>query len=309
MGASASMIELTPADVGEYVYNLGEAYQKYKPVIVANGVDGNMLASTDTESLKDILEGLEITNKLHVMKLTAELSRIGSAAAVASNSVVTSSSAPSAAPGTVSTGSADYDKVVFREKLVTAPSTLMSQLFKIQGTPCDPTDLAPTVAALARSIKQCIGESEAAGVPRKEFDCFLSYRVAAEKVTADLLYSKLRDIDVGIKPFLDKHCLKTGEDWKVGFLRGLDASSVFVALVSSDALAPVRDFEADHTYDNVLLEYQMALEINDARKQAGKPEYIVPVLVAKDEGDGRIKKFTDFYASMYSDSITAKDSP
>lgn len=225
MGASASMIELTPADVGEYVYNLGEAYQKYKPVIVANGVDGNMLASTDTASLKDILEGLEITNKLHVMKLTAELSRIGSAAAVASNSVVTSSSAPSAAPGTVSTGSADYDKVVFREKLVTAPSTLMSQLFKIQGTPCDPTDLAPTVAALARSIKQCIAESEAAGVPRKEFDCFLSYRIAA-----DLLYFKLRDIDVGKMPVLDQHCLKMGEDWKVGFQRGLNSSSVCVAL-------------------------------------------------------------------------------
>ena len=303
MGAAASIVAVTAEDVGQHVYNIGVKYQPYREVIVENGIDGHFLASVNEAGLRDVLKGLEITNTVHVMRLVTELSRLGSTANAANNNNAGSSTPTAAA------GSADFENLAFRDHLVTVPRDLMSQLFKIQGTPCDPTDLAPTVAALARIIKQCISDSEAAGIPPKEYDCFLSYRVKADHHTAELLYAKLRDTDVGIKPFLDKQCLRTGEDWKMGFLRGLKSSSVFVALVSSDALAPVRDFEKDHTFDNVLLEYQMALEINDARKRAGKPEYIVPVLVAKEESEGRIKKFRDFDPSLYSDSITAQESP
>ncbi len=44
-------------------------------------------------------------------------------------------------------------------------------------------------------------------------------------------------------------------------LIGLKGSLVFIALISRNALEKVRDFRADHTYDNVLLEYETALKV------------------------------------------------
>ena len=52
----------------------------------------------------------------------------------------------------------------------------------------------------------------------------------------------------------------------------------------------------------------MALEINDRRKLAEKPENVIPVLVTRIEG-GAMYKFSDFAASLYSDSIKAKEHP
>ena len=175
----------------------------------------------------------------------------------------------------------------------------MERLFKINGTDCFPTDLHSCVNKIAKSITEKIEASVAAGMPRKQFDCFLNYRRDTEGVIAETLYFALKA--EGLNPFLDKMCLKN-EDWKDGFLRGLANSSVFVALISVDGLAPVRDVNKDHSKDNVLLEYQMALDINDARRNAGKPEFIVPVLIAKDAGGG-LFPFRDFSASLYSNKI------
>lgn len=49
--------------------------------------------------------------------------------------------------------------------------------------------------------------------------------------------------------------------WKDGFLHGLRNSRSFIALISSAALARVRDTSQDHTFDNVLLEYETALKV------------------------------------------------
>lgn len=42
---------------------------------------------------------------------------------------------------------------------------------------------------------------------------------------------------------------------------GLKRSRYFVALISRSGLAKVRDELQDHTYDNVLLEYETALKV------------------------------------------------
>ena len=45
---------------------------------------------------------------------------------------------------------------------------------------------------------------------------------------------------------------------------GLKNSKCFVALISRKALDKVRDKQADHTWDNVLLEYETALNVSQA---------------------------------------------
>ena len=60
---------------------------------------------------------------------------------------------------------------------------------------------------------------------------------------------------------MDKYCLVNGQDWKTGFLNGLRNSKFFVPVISEAALSRVRDATEDHTYDNVLIEYQAALQV------------------------------------------------
>ncbi len=45
---------------------------------------------------------------------------------------------------------------------------------------------------------------------------------------------------------------------------GLKNSKVFVALISRRALDKVRDKTGDHTFDNVLLEYETALNVSSS---------------------------------------------
>ncbi len=57
----------------------------------------------------------------------------------------------------------------------------------------------------------------------KKFDCFLSYRFSADADLAEKLYYALSLR--GIFAFLDKKCLRNGENWKDGFLTGEDPST------------------------------------------------------------------------------------
>jgi hypothetical protein len=104
----------------------------------------------------------------------------------------------------------------------------------------------------------------------------------------------------GIEPFLDKFSLVDGEDWKVGFLRGLANSSCFVALISSKGLGPCRDRHNDHSSDNLLLEYQMALKISQ-----NKSNYINPVLVGEYPEPNLLRKY-EFITDVYSDQVEAE---
>ena len=78
-----------------------------------------------------------------------------------------------------------------------------------------------------------------------------------------------------------------GQNWRVGFLHGLHHASVFVAIISEDTLASIIKNAATGT-DNVLLEYEAALELHAASRMA-----VIPLLVGKHksvQGDGAVYK-------------------
>ena len=127
--------------------------------------------------------------------------------------------------------------------------------------------------AVDRIISCCdIGYGD--GVTR--YDCFLNYRVLADLDLAEKLYWQLRA--KGAFPFWDFTCLRDGEHWRQGFLRGLQSSRSFVAVMSRQTLEPMRRLDVDHSKDNVLLEYETALRIKEV---VGRPNYIIPLLVGE----------------------------
>jgi hypothetical protein len=63
----------------------------------------------------------------------------------------------------------------------------MTNIFKIQGIPLDPTTIDPAVARISKVIghcETCDGE--------EKYDCFINYRVASEANTALTLYLELK---------------------------------------------------------------------------------------------------------------------
>jgi len=128
------------------------------------------------------------------------------------------------------------------------------------------------------------------------YDAFISYRVSADAELAKNLHQKLTDR--GLNVFWDKVCLQDGKPWEVGFCEGLVNSRVFVALISEDAVAhPTNDrscfnrLTATSICDNVLLEHQLALEL----EELGMLEYIYPVMIGKRNG----RVYDRFNSSCY----------
>ena len=67
--ASTPLRELTVKDVEEFVQRLGSKYEVYGETISGNAVDGELLASLETEAeMKETKACLEITNFLHQKK-------------------------------------------------------------------------------------------------------------------------------------------------------------------------------------------------------------------------------------------------
>jgi hypothetical protein len=50
--------------------------------------------------------------------------------------------------------------------------------------------------------------------------------------------------------------------WELIIVAGLSNSKYFIAVISRDALTMVRQIGRDHTWDNVLLEYETALKVS-----------------------------------------------
>lgn len=109
------------------------------------------------------------------------------------------------------------------------------------------------------------------------FDVFLSYRVKADKDHALKLYDLLTA--KGITVWLDKKCLKDGENWEDGFCAGLVSSRIFVCLISKDGLKNFGNLQSDSYCDNVFLEHRFALEL----LRLGMIETIFPIVVGKEE--------------------------
>lgn len=255
MGASASVISLpslTPQQVGDMVANLGAAYEPYKARLISDGISGDVLMSLSDSDMKDMLKGLGIENVVHVKVLISHFNKLK-----AENSTVHGGNG-----GGVQTGN-DPDCCKYHvlpcdfqvgEKITKTPRQTMTKLFEIQGIPVDPTDLDSAVEKIAKAVGTGFGDG------KEKYDCFINYRVASDADLAEKLYLYLRT--KSIYAFLDKKCLKNGEKWKDGFLTGLKNSKCFLALISRNGLERVRDESADHTWDNVLLEYETALNVS-----------------------------------------------
>ena len=286
MGATASVLStihgLSAEDVARHVCCLGKKFEVYHDTIVDNGVNGHVveqfLRQTENNGnnrIAHFFESLGITNVIHHQAILDHFRTLDS----------NHTSAHGGSP--LELESPDV--------LVHPPREILGRMFKLQSIHLDPNDID---YAMSKVIKQ-IGAPKANVVDKNPqsapFDCFLSYRVGTDKDVAEKCYLYLKS--EGYKPYLDKKCLVNGQDWKEGFLNGLRNSSFFVPLISSPGLAPARDDTKDHSYDNVLIEYQLALHI--AEEKAG---FVVPVLVGQVEGPA-LFKFSDFSPSLYSSTV------
>jgi len=182
------------------------------------------------------------------------------------------------------------------------PRAIMAEIFKLQCIFVDPTK----VPLAAKDIATEIRESKSAGIGDgvNTFDVFLSYRVASDRDVAEKLYWMLKAKN--IHAFFDKECLVFGEPWKTGFLTGLKNSKKFVAILSRKGLERVRDFNADHANDSVLLELETAIKIREDRAKKGEDKsYILPLLVGENLGDGLYQDFSNQMSpQLYPDTIT-----
>lgn len=252
---------------------MGDQYADAAEIVSDANIDGNVICDSTSDQLHELLITHGLTN---VVQRTVVVSRL---IAIKKNYTAKANEA-----GTVTLDIPDMATI--------APRDCLARIFQIQGIRLDPDD----IDVAADRVASAIGANKV-DPNSDEYDCFLSYRVASDKTVADALYTRL--VIRGLKPFLDKVCLVTGMDWKDGFLQGLHKSRRFVPLVSRGALANFRDFGRDHRRDNVLLEYETALQMMDRRKD---PSFIVPVLVGEVE-NANLAKFNDFAADLYAPSV------
>jgi hypothetical protein len=261
MGAGASVLcleSLTAEEVADAVCELGTAYAKYKDALISNGISGTVLAQQSEEEMSALFTDLEISSTLHQKVILSHFkllkNRPGASGAQASTQVAV---ATTAAPVEIDTDGCQYHPLPegfqVNDRVTQTPRHIMSKLFEIQGVSVDPTDLDPAVEKIAKAVGPGFGDG------KNKFDCFINYRVAADADLAEKLFLYLKTKN--IHAFLDKKCLKNGEKWKEGFLNGLKNSKCFVALISRKALDQVRNDQCDHTWDNVLLEYEAALTV------------------------------------------------
>ena len=148
-----------------------------------------------------------------------------------------------------------------------------------------------------------------------EYDYFINYRVKSELDVVEKSFYFLTS--KGYKVYWDKKCLKSGQDWKEGFINGIKKSKYFIPFISEAGVATkpynCKDSLRDHSRDNVLIEYETAIHIS---KNTQNASFICPVVVGayrkfsvkREEDDGVVEeegliKYRDFDASQFSASI------
>jgi hypothetical protein len=112
------------------------------------------------------------------------------------------------------------------------------------------------------------------------YDVFISYRQNSDMELAKSVYYRLgtrNEDSIECKAFWDMECLKDGEPWERGFVRGLMASSIMMPIVSwhedsdkrkagsvgqMDMSTGLGTIENDRK-DNVLLEWELALVLHE----------------------------------------------
>ena len=119
----------------------------------------------------------------------------------------------------------------------------------------------------------------------KEYDCFLSYRVASEVALVEALYHKLTA--AGLKVWWDKRCLRPAQKWEDGFVDGMLSSVVIVPVLSSKLLGGFERLKTASPCDNVLLEHTLALEW----MERGEVKGIFPLMVGERTPSGDYQGF------------------
>ena len=306
MGAAASvpsepLESWSPEKVASLVSSMGTAYEEYGAIFISECISGVLLSTLSQAEVVETLSDLGITKGLHVKNICAHFNALKNAAGGGNHGQVNVNSG-----GIVSNVAGILEKVAavvhgldLPTRVSVTPRKLMSDLFAIQGIALDPSDLDPAIDKIIATV----GSSGGVCDGDKSFDVFVNYRVAADADVAEKLYLYLKT--KGINAFLDKKCLKAGEPWKEGFLSGLSRSRMFICLISSPALANVRDKTKNHEGDNVLLEYETALLIQRHLAEVDVDlarNYIVPVHVGQ-FSQGVLTKFMDFNPMMYPDRV------
>jgi len=133
-----------------------------------------------------------------------------------------------------------------------------------------------------------------------EFDVFLSYRVSSDSAHVEILYNLLTGM--GLKVWWDKMCLGKGISWEEGFCDGLLKSRSFVPLLSRGALKNFETLTLGSWCDNVLLEYNLALEL----RERGLVEFVYPAFLGdlmSDSSEG--ESYSDYFGSGCHPNLSA----
>lgn len=204
INSTQKLSNLSAQDVGKLVGSLGGKFVEYESSIIANGISGEILESLEKNDLKELLQDIGIVSVAHQTVLISHFDKLKKL-----------NSPPIIVNSDNDTGSVYYKlppNFQIISKLTRTPRSIMNELFEIQGIALDPTDLDPAINKIANYVGRGFGD----GV--NTYDCFISYRVAADADLAEKLYLYLKT--KGIHTFLDKKCLKNGERWAEGFLSG-----------------------------------------------------------------------------------------
>jgi serine/threonine protein kinase len=101
-----------------------------------------------------------------------------------------------------------------------------------------------------------------------EYDMFISYRVDSDLHHAEKVYDILTSH--GLKVWFDKKSLLPGMNWEEGFSDGLVKSRSMLPIISRNSLnnssnprSNVTLLDEDSPCDNVLVEYELALELKE----------------------------------------------
>jgi hypothetical protein len=152
-------------------------------------------------------------------------------------------------------------------------------------TPINSSSSGPTTT----SLRTTAAPTTTSPAPEK-FHNFIGYRVATDADFASILHDKciiyaMTELHFSTRPYLDKKCLKDGEPWEDGFSNGLAMSRVFNPIMSwhegaghkgsVGGLSDLDPANGKDWADNVLLEYEFALVLQEAR---GWPK-IMPIML------------------------------
>ena len=111
-----------------------------------------------------------------------------------------------------------------------------------------------------------------------QYDVFISYRVRTEAVLAKELSEALK---TEARVYLDQDCLKTGENWEQGFVKGLGSSSVYTVLITDGGMKGLKAATSASDCDHLLLEMRLARELEMRRQESSGEQMfkILPVLL------------------------------